>query len=261
MIKQLKISIDNPCSESWAKMTPTEQGRHCQLCKKEVVDFTHMTDREIINHFKQYNNLCGRFNQNQLDRNLQLSSPPSPIKKWAIASILTASLLNMQGNVAKAKSTKQANHQTIRQSTPIVKKLSPTSLADVWEIQGKVVDNEKNTPIPHVTVLIKGTEQGTVSDTEGNFTIYISKDIEAVTLIFAYRGYIEQSHAVQKDYRLPLHIKLKSDHLILQAISGTLGMPSIQSEYYKKFSPKWFWYKIKRFPKWISKPFRKKTHE
>lgn len=43
----MKISIPQPCSEDWSKMTPTEQGAFCQKCSLEVTDFTDKSSLEI----------------------------------------------------------------------------------------------------------------------------------------------------------------------------------------------------------------------
>jgi hypothetical protein len=43
----MKISIPQPCSEDWSKMTPTEQGAFCKKCAMEVTDFTDKSSLEI----------------------------------------------------------------------------------------------------------------------------------------------------------------------------------------------------------------------
>ncbi len=44
---EMKISIPEPCSEDWSKMTPIEQGTFCQKCALEVTDFTNKSSLEI----------------------------------------------------------------------------------------------------------------------------------------------------------------------------------------------------------------------
>lgn len=39
-MKAKRLVIKNPCSESWAGMTPQDNGRHCAKCDKVVVDLT-----------------------------------------------------------------------------------------------------------------------------------------------------------------------------------------------------------------------------
>ena len=40
------FKISEPCHENWDDMTPTQQGRHCASCEKQVVDFTKMTEHQ-----------------------------------------------------------------------------------------------------------------------------------------------------------------------------------------------------------------------
>ncbi len=56
------------CSENWDKMNPTEKGKFCKVCTKEVIDFTTLSKNEIIAVFKKnnYQALCGRAYKNQL---------------------------------------------------------------------------------------------------------------------------------------------------------------------------------------------------
>lgn len=61
------ISIPEACHESWQQMTPVDQGRHCQQCCKTVTDFMVMSNDEIISYLSSANNVCGRFNEHQLD--------------------------------------------------------------------------------------------------------------------------------------------------------------------------------------------------
>ena len=63
------------------------------------------------------------------------------------------------------------------------------------KVSGKVTDGENNSSLPGVTVLVKGTQTGTVSDSDGNYSINIpagSSDI----LVFTSVGYISQEIAV-----------------------------------------------------------------
>jgi len=67
----MHLSIPKPCHEDWAAMTPNEQGRHCNICCKTVVDFTSMTDEEVKYFFLNKNKketVCGRFKNEQLHR-------------------------------------------------------------------------------------------------------------------------------------------------------------------------------------------------
>lgn len=64
-------------------MTQEEKGRFCSSCKKIVVDFTGMSDRELVAFFKKPSgSLCGRFNQEQLGRDIVIPRKRIPWVKY-----------------------------------------------------------------------------------------------------------------------------------------------------------------------------------
>lgn len=60
--------IPEPCHESWQAMHPRQNGRLCDACCKVVVDFTGMSNDEILNYLSQRKGerVCGRINNEQL---------------------------------------------------------------------------------------------------------------------------------------------------------------------------------------------------
>ncbi|MFN8287253.1 MAG: hypothetical protein U0V74_10890 [Chitinophagales bacterium] len=64
----MKLHIPTPCHEDWDAMTPNEQGAFCKVCSKTVIDFSQMTDEDVIAWFqnKQEEKTCGRFRFSQL---------------------------------------------------------------------------------------------------------------------------------------------------------------------------------------------------
>lgn len=87
----MKITIPKPCHENWEMMTPEEKGRFCSVCSKTVYDFTALSDQELINAFPdQEENVCGRFNEFQLNRDLQYSFINALFIKFAVGFVLTA---------------------------------------------------------------------------------------------------------------------------------------------------------------------------
>jgi len=65
----LKISIPDPCAQSWDAMIPNEEGRQCSACAKTVVDFSVMTDTQVQAYLieKANERICGRFKNAQLE--------------------------------------------------------------------------------------------------------------------------------------------------------------------------------------------------
>jgi len=62
-------------------------------------------------------------------------------------------------------------------------------------ITGVVADNKDGTTIPGVSVIIKGTTTGTITDINGIFTIPVNKP-DAI-LVFTFIGYIKQEIPVE----------------------------------------------------------------
>ena len=70
VMKRIQLSIPEPCHENWDTMSPTQQGRYCNACAKEVIDFSNMSDTEVLNYFlkKRSGAVCGNAYPDQLDR-------------------------------------------------------------------------------------------------------------------------------------------------------------------------------------------------
>lgn len=66
--------------------------------------------------------------------------------------------------------------------------VSVASPLDDIQVSGRVIDEAGN-PIPGVTVIMQGTTRGTITDTEGSFTLEVEGDSK---LLVSMRGYITQ---------------------------------------------------------------------
>ena len=77
--KAFKISIPEPCNEGWSNMSPRKEGRFCSSCEKTVVDFTKMTDNEIVKMITKSKQeevkICGHFRKAQVNRRMMESVP------------------------------------------------------------------------------------------------------------------------------------------------------------------------------------------
>jgi hypothetical protein len=93
-MKKFSLTVSEPCHENWDAMTAVAKGRHCASCQKTVVDFTTMTDSQIAGFFKQAPlNVCGRFYNNQLNREIMGPPPSLPLQRQLLQLSLPAMLL------------------------------------------------------------------------------------------------------------------------------------------------------------------------
>lgn len=60
------LKISSPCQEDWGKMTPVDNGRHCNQCDKTVIDLTRMSAFEIGQVLKlNSGSICARMYKHQ----------------------------------------------------------------------------------------------------------------------------------------------------------------------------------------------------
>lgn len=72
-------------------------------------------------------------------------------------------------------------------------------------VTGKVVD-ETDSPLPGVSILVKGTSNGTVTDLDGQFSLVVADN---ATLVFSYTGYTSQEIVVGA--QTTINVTLKTD--------------------------------------------------
>jgi iron complex outermembrane receptor protein len=61
-------------------------------------------------------------------------------------------------------------------------------------VTGTVIDGDDNSPLPGVSILVKGTNQGTTTDIEGKFSVSVPEGSDV--LVFSYVGYTSQEVAI-----------------------------------------------------------------
>jgi hypothetical protein len=85
--------IPEPCHESWQQMYPEQNGRFCDSCCKVVVDFTGMSNDEILNYLSQRKGerVCGRVKNEQLaNTGTKKTSAVLPQKKFRLQRFAAA---------------------------------------------------------------------------------------------------------------------------------------------------------------------------
>src|SRR4051812_23738763 len=114
MAKQTFIDIPTPCSQQWEKMGAVPGGRFCDSCEKKVVDFSLMSDRQILEIFNNSKGeVCGRFANEQLNRNLAVSNQQS---NALIPAVLISSALAV-GAATSVHASPEKNLPVIQQDT------------------------------------------------------------------------------------------------------------------------------------------------
>jgi hypothetical protein len=191
--KSYFLTLKNPCNKKWSTIHRTDNERFCSSCSKTVLDFTKLTDYQIVDILKgSEEKICARLSEQQLERELRISSLRKYnflIPKFLSGLILFSSVENVNANIKKEKieinCTK--NYQEFKlEAHELSHKDSLNKI-----IKGKVLEFETNLNMASVSVAIKGSNIRTETDENGNFRlnvpdVFISKNI---VLIITYLGY------------------------------------------------------------------------
>lgn len=183
--RSLTINIPDPCKQAWSDMAPVEDGRFCQHCQKKVIDFSAMTDKEIITTIhKDEGKLCGRFLPDQLGRTLVTDSPRRhSLLPAAMFASLIAAIIPDNSNAQKRVDTA---------ALAMVQKVDhPARSNKPGLLKGHIVDSLTNEGLSRVTITIKGTSAGTISDADGKFRLILPSGFSEQTFILriSYLGY------------------------------------------------------------------------
>ncbi|SHJ10156.1 CarboxypepD_reg-like domain-containing protein [Mesonia phycicola] len=198
---KFKINIPEPCQENWQEMTPSQKGKFCARCQKEVTDFTKLSSSEIARKMSKDKQLCGRFTKAQLEEKYVLSSS-SGLNRLGLSLGLGSIIAVAQPSFAQEKRSiqksvlsfqnekSQQQKEEVNISKILKNKMPVGGLNDSIIITGIVTD-EENLPLPGVYVLQQNSTNSTQTDFDGNFSITIPKqDFEnEIFLEVSYLGF------------------------------------------------------------------------
>ncbi|AXP82049.1 TonB dependent receptor [Mariniflexile rhizosphaerae] len=107
---------------------------------------------------------------------------------------------------------------TFSENTVVVaKKRTSVTFSSQFMVRGTITD-EKGSPLPGVTVLLKGTKVGTTTDFDGNYEISVSTD--GGILVFSYVGFATREIEVNGQAQLNITLKESAAELDEVVIIG-----------------------------------------
>lgn len=191
--QSLYLSIPEPCTQAWDDMQPVQGGRHCASCRKMVVDFTRMTDAQLLDYFNKYQGkVCGRLHADQAGR-LIVPVQVQPSRWWA--RVAAGLLLALGLSKATNGQTKQGYNKIEVAPEPIKPVVEdanrPEASGDTLEVYGTLKD-EKGNPITNATVIIyldKRSCGSTITDFDGHYSLRVAKNnLIQYDVKFAFQG-------------------------------------------------------------------------
>ncbi len=224
MKQEFFVNVPKPCHENWDNMNPTQQGRFCNSCAKQVIDFSVMSDVEILSYFNKIDDkTCGRFSSNQLLRPLQETKLEK--KKgwqWLVATLTSLFVISKAQsqtcNAIMGKMKPSTNYDTTVPIRTIGDTILTTTLKQNFNnviLHGKVT-NEKGEPIPYASILVKRTTNGTAADDKGEFMLTVKTNQKFIALTISSVGYqMKQVNIQAADIQNTLNQKLTTEKLKL----------------------------------------------
>lgn len=101
-------------------MTPNEQGRYCSSCRKTVIDFSMMSDREMLDHMANISGYtaCGRFSNDQLNKKIKVTENKRRFSCAYVWNIILATFLVTEANAQiKPKKKVPVQHRELKPRT------------------------------------------------------------------------------------------------------------------------------------------------
>lgn len=235
MPKRIQLAVDNPCHENWENMSPSEKGRFCGSCQKQVIDFTNMTDAQVAIFFKKPStgSVCGRFMQDQLEREIELPRKRIPWIKYFFTVAIPAFLVSRsaaQETKSPIKGETKAVTSCDRSPVLMGKIILPGPAEPVLPvIRGTVLD-PYGKPIIGASIIIKGTTRGFSADADGNFSLTNVDAKEDIVLVASAIGYKTQEIKVNSqnnttDIKLELQEAVLGEIVIVGGLVSTKKVP------------------------------------
>jgi CarboxypepD_reg-like domain len=230
MKNDFTLSVPSPCHERWSEFTPTEKGRFCGSCQKEVIDFTQWNEDQIKLYFTQTTkSTCGRFHSKQLTRYHEREKAN---RSWLNASILALLLLIMSRPTEAQPKRKMLRQEQVEKKFPAQQFDTIITKAT---IRGVVRDASDGSMLPGVNIIRKGTSEGIVSDADGKYEFVILEPKQTELLVFSFIGY------ETREFDLPINarpVEIKIDLMLDTQVLGDFVIVH-------RYSPRRLWWKVK----------------
>jgi hypothetical protein len=187
MQNPVKISIANPCSHDWNAMQHDKHGGYCSKCSSLVVDFTRMTDAQVLEALAGMNGKrCGRFTAEQVNRPIVKSEPAKSQFRYKALFAGLAAFLGMKSVRAENGLVITPSLTRFEQFDTIAKRIDDTATviradtsAKMVVIRGQVIGTfaeikrHKRRPIKNAQISASDGLNTTITDKDGYFKLKV----------------------------------------------------------------------------------------
>ena len=184
-MKNKILKLDNPCNEKWENMKPNERGSYCDLCSKNVIDFTKLNEIEISDIIKKSGNrICARLTHSQLnspllnlENNFDLNFPKSKIAAGLIlaTSLTFGQTLHAKSPIVKTEFVQNSDSKLETKEEKSNPKPNEPKTDDTIVFKGKITSEDLKKPIENAKIILVTSQKQltTYTSTDGTFSIEI----------------------------------------------------------------------------------------
>ena len=195
-------------------MQTRDTGRYCMACQKNVIDFTGMTDRHIYQFMqKSQGKICGRLRKDQLREYPAPSQAYRRLRLHLLALTTFIGLKAVAAVEAKAQIPVEQRQPDLSEGVRAADSASarvPAAPARV--VSGMVFSRDDQTPIPGVNIMVRGTQTGTITGADGNYTLDLSEwNSQTITIVYSFIGYVTVEKQLQVMPEYNLNVELEPD--------------------------------------------------
>lgn len=183
LVKKKKyIELPNPCHENWWEMEKVPLGRHCNVCEKKVIDFTRMTDQQVIEILQKANyKTFGKFTEHQLNNGFEKKKEnflPFQLKAAASAVFLLFSMKSLALNTTKTEKVEMNTKLNSQKVYSFRKQINqvPTDTNKRF-LKGVVLDSISGEVIPSVKITLVENSSRTITDIDGKFVLELPEGL------------------------------------------------------------------------------------
>lgn len=178
---------------------------------KITLDLDNVTIREVLSEIESSTDFKFLFNHNDVNVNKIVTVKA---KKESVESILTKMFLNSEITfklrdkqiILKSETHDESNSTSALELTQQQK-----------EISGIVTD-AAGLPLPGATILVEGTNNGTTSDFDGNFTLSVSEDAQVIIVSFV--GFVTQHIVLENQTKIDVILQEDTANLDEVIVTG-----------------------------------------
>jgi hypothetical protein len=218
MPEKTQLLVYNPCHEQWDNMQPNTEGRFCGSCQKTVVDFTAMSDQELLAWFARgRGDVCGRMTEDQLNRDLAPARPPKK-KIWAVWwQFLVAGLLVSSEASAQVKPAKETISQAYNDTARSQLIMGFTILLPYQSL--RIIDSATQKPLSGASVQVDDEPGYLIADSTGKIMVPFDRIARASVLKISCIGY---AHTI-----VPVDESWLSASKVVRLVAQPLELPPV----------------------------------